>query len=224
VDVKPGALLLMGMEAGQVGHAPTVPVSLEAVSQLSSLDDPQVAGVVQALKIEAAEAAQERMLLLTTALDSNSPLLQSYAHFALGRKHRIPRDEAASLEIRSLVDKAKPELQRLASESTLELELWQGAAPDDQVNKNIVRAFLHVLAREPGLRRSMTIALHRIFYSRAPSEYTAAQLYRSTLLRGIELSDIKAVQIVLRNEEEENDPNIRTQAGELNKMFSEFNR
>ncbi len=223
VDVKPGAMLLMGITISPGDHAPPAPLSLEAVSQVSSLEDFQVAGIVQALRIEAAEAPQDRMRLLTQALDSNLPVLQSYAHFALGRKQRIPRNDAASLEIGSLLDATRPDVQRLASESTLELELWKDAAPDDPVNKNIVTVFLQVLARrEPGLRRSTTVALHRIFYSNAPPELADAQMYRSNLLRGVQIPDRKAVLAALSDEER--DPNIGTQATQLTKMFSESNR
>ncbi len=221
VDVKPGAILLMAIAPGQANHAPSAPLALEAVSQISSLEDAQVAAVVQALRIEATQAPQERLLLLVQAVNSTLPVLQNYAHYALGRKQRIPRSDAATLEIRSLLDSTKPDDRRLSSESNLELELWKDGAPDDPVNRDIVSAFLHILARrEPALRKSTTLALHRIFLSRAPSEYEPARTYRSMLLRSTKLPDMKAVEAVLS--EEENDPNISNQASQLIRVFSEF--
>lgn len=220
VDVKPGALLLMGLASGKIGAAPA---SLEAVSQISSTEAPQVAAIVQALHIEATDALGERKLLLKDALNSSLPVLQSYAQFALGRKQRIPRTDAAELEISSLLDGAKPETQRLSAESTLELELWNHSSLDDSVNKSIVAALIQVLARrEPGMQRSSAIALSRVLLSYAPSNTVTAKAYRSYLLQDIQPSEMKAVQAALR--EAESDPNVRSQASQLIETFSEFSR
>src|SRR5205809_531840 len=51
------------------------------------------------------------------------------------------------------------------------------AAPDDAVNRSIVAALLKVLARrEPGLQRSITVTLHRIFFLCAAGSLRCAEV------------------------------------------------
>ena len=217
VDVRGGVMLLMALARGQNGDN-SAPVPLEAVSQISSPDDSQVAAVAQALHIEATQAQQERLRLLQQALNSGMPVLESYAHFALGRKQRVPRAEAAALEITLLLDATKPETNRLAAESTLELELWADADPHDEVNKSITSALLQVLARQdPHLQRPATISLYRLLFSSAPSDPAAAQMYRSELLKDVKIPDVQALRTALR--ELQKDTALRRQAEELMHLF-----
>lgn len=222
VDVRPGTMLLMGIAGGKENSNPSAPLSLEAVSQLSSPEDSLIVAVTQALRIEATEAPQQRLLLLTQALSSGLPVLETYAHYALGRKQRVPRSDAAALEIGVLLDRAKSDDQRLASESNLDLELWVGGDADDPVNRKILGALLQILAnREPGLQKSTTLALYRILSSDAPSEHTAGQLYRSHLLRDTQPEGMKAVRAALGDAE--NDPDLSAQASDLISILSENN-
>jgi len=219
VDVQPGVMLVMALASGH-DDGKTAPVSLQAVSQVSSVEDPQVAAVVQALRIEATPAPQERLSLLREALNSDLPVLESYAHFALGRKQRVPRNDATALEIALLLDPTKPDTKRLAAESTLDLELWANADPNDPANRSIVAALLQVLARqESGLQRSTTVDLHRLLFSVAPPDPAAARMYRSNLLKNNQIPDVKALTMALNNEQK--DPSVGTQAEQLIHLFSE---
>ena len=217
VDVRPGAMLLMGMAAQSGG--PAGPAPLEAVSQIASLEDPLVAGVTEALRIEGTDSKEQRIALFQEALNSQLPVLAGYAHFALGRKQRLPREDAASLEIAALLDSARPEDERAAAESTLELELWAHHAPDDAVNGKILAALLRVLSRqEAGLERSTVVALQRVLISDAPADPEAAQTYRSILLRSVPQPDVKAVRAALSHAEK--DGSVSAQAKQLLELFS----
>ena len=216
VDVRPGTILLIGMKAR---GSPNGPLGLETVRQITSINDPQIGGVEQALAVEAETDPEKRKRLLMEALNSQDPILMGYVHYALGRMQRIPRADAAMLEMKVLLDAARSSRQRLSAESTLELELWASRAPDDEINRNIVKVFLHVVSQNSSeMQSTITMALYRLLISAAPPEPDAAHMYRSRLLHGIDAAGIRAAALAIR--EEESNPSIQTQAAQLFSVFS----
>jgi hypothetical protein len=219
VNIKPGVTLLMGLpSAPALGNGS--PVSLEAVSQIESPGDSLVSAVSQALHIEQTTALQQRLPLLRQALNSDLPVLESYAHFALGRKHRVPRVEAAALEIALMLDSTKEDTRRLAAESTLALELWLNGDPHDATNRSIVAALLRVFTREePGLQRSTLINVNRLLFSFAPQDPADADTYRSALLSN-QQSQPETIQKAAQAAAQ-TDPNVRIEAEQLIHLFAQ---
>lgn len=216
VNLQPGTLLLFGMEA-QATYIE--PVELEAVSQISSDADPRIRSVQRALAVETATDSQQRKHLLIEALKSNEPILESYVHYALGRMHRVPRTDAATFEMNILQSRERSTSQRLDAESILELELWASGAPEDDINRKIVKVFLNVLPQtDPELRTETTMALFRLLISGAPGEPGAASAYQLKLLNGADSSEVRTAAAVLR--EEASNPSIGAQAAQLTSVLS----
>jgi hypothetical protein len=216
VNIQPGTVLLLGMEA-QASYIE--PVELEAVSQLSSDADPRVRSVQRALAVETATDPQQRKLLLIEALNSEEPILMSYVHYALGRMQRIPRADAVMLEMKVLLDRKRSSRQRLAAESTLELELWASHSPGDEINRNIVRVLVHVLSQaDPEVQSETTMSLYRLLISAAPAEPGAANAYQLMLLHGADSSEVRTATVALRGEA--SNPSIGAQATQLASVLS----
>src|SRR5439155_21880590 len=92
------------------------------------------------------------------------------------------------------------------------------AAPDDAVNRSIVAALLKVLARrEPGLQRSITVTLHRIFFLCAAGSLRCAEV-PFELAPEHSAPDMNTVRAALIDAQQ--DPNVSTQAQQLIDLFS----
>lgn len=216
VEIAPGKLVLLALVPNPDRSSAAPPL---AVSPLQSLDDPLLKGVERALQIEAVTDPQQRASLLGQGLHSELEFLQSYSHFALGRLHRVPRDIAVSLELRTLGDQARPSGQRIASASNLELELWKPDDPDDRLNKSILSGLFKALTdTDPDLRRSALASLYRLLLSQAPSDQP--EHYRDRLMSGVNLPARAVLLETLRAQQ--SDPNVAKEASGLAGMMSRY--
>jgi len=158
VDLDVGRYLIVGLEESP----PTIaPISARTVAPLEGADGALARGIAAALAIEAEPPGASRIALVETALRSDLPFLPEYAHYAVGRLARIPRDRAVELEITLLRDERAPARDRAMSQATLELELWRADAPEDRENARILESFFATLGTaDRELRRQLVESLH----------------------------------------------------------------
>ena len=190
VDVQPDRFVLLAVsdipESERRTMRTPVPVSVFAVAPLESAEDASVRAMEQVLAIEATDDVKRRTALLKQDLTSNLELLSGYCHYALGRLHRIPRENAVALELEVLGDAQRPLPSRLDAQANLELELWQADAPGDPLNRRILAGFFNaLLSPESGLQRPVLLGIYSLLVSDAPQEKNEAAAYRTQLVQGL---------------------------------------
>lgn len=198
VDVRVGALLLMAFETnGRIAGSNVV--QLSAVSEVASVQDALVLGLAEVIAIEREADASRRAAYLERAVTGTVPFVREYAHYAMGRLHRIPRNTAIRIEIALLANAERSGAERRAAAINLELELWQSQSPDDTHNKQIVGALFGALASvDADLQRTALSSLHRLLILQMPSDVATATDSRRRLLRGTQLPSDDSLRISLK--------------------------
>lgn len=215
VEISPGAHVLAAVPAIlDEKEAPSGPVAPLAVAPLTGPDDPFVEGVLRALKLDQAEGGVERVRLAREALVSPLPFLPGYAHYAIGRLHRIPREDAVTLEAVVLADAARPPGERARAQANLELELWKAGDPDDPTNKRVLQIFLNATAGgDPELRGPLVSALHAMLEGDEADQGE----YRTKLMAGVQIANRPALLAALAGLAQ--DPNRGAEARWLSAFF-----
>ncbi|MDD4051143.1 MAG: hypothetical protein PHR28_04485 [candidate division Zixibacteria bacterium] len=210
VEIEPGRFLLLAMPYVADDHPDESfyrrPLPALAVEALTSPEDDYVQAMDKALEIERAKDMILRKALLREALMGKSSVLSGYAHYALGRLERLPRNDAVELELNLLGDSAHSLDDRVAALINLELELWKSDDPDDRLNRRILEgAFAVLLSDDPELQEAVVGSLYGLLVSEAPEEDREADRYRSRLTKGMSLPPKDALLAVTRRLESDSD-------------------
>jgi hypothetical protein len=184
VDIRAGTYLVAALEGR----------TALAVRQVGSPDDRFVRQLEWMVRAEEVQDAAQRSALLRTAAASDQNLLQGYAHYAIGRLQRVPRNEGATIEIGILQDAGLPEGTRIAAATNLELALWKTGDAEDPVNQHILRVFLATLPGAGGaVQEYLTDALYRTVIANAPADPQYARKLRAAASTAPETSILAAL-------------------------------
>jgi hypothetical protein len=210
VEIEPGRFLLLAMpyvadDKPNEAHYRR-PLPALAVEALTSPDDDYVQAMEKALEIERAKDLILRKALLREALLGKSSVLSGYAHYALGRLERLPRNDAVELELNLLGDSAHSLDDRVAALVNLELELWKSDDPDDALDRRMVEGmFAVLLTNDQDFQAAVVGSLYGLLVSEAPEEEREADRYRSRLTKGIGLPPKDALLAITRRLESDSD-------------------
>lgn len=216
VDIQPGRFLLLAVpyvaEPDESYYRRPIPAL--AVEGLTSPGDDFVTAMEKALEIEKAKDPILRKAKLREALLGQSGVLSGYAHYAMGRLQRLPRNDAVELELGLLGDKEHSIDDRIAALVNLELELWKAEDPNDPVNKKIVQhLFTTMTADDPDLQKAVVGSLYGLLVSEAPEDEKEAEQYRSRLTGELSLPSKDVLLAV--TERLKTDPDVEEEAAWL---------
>lgn len=202
VEIEPGRYLLLAVPEvlgdNRERSSSLVPLTALAVEPLKSPEDEYICSMEKALEIERTQDISLRTTLLREGLQSNLSILSDYAHYALGRLQRIPRESAVQLELAILSDNTRPAGDRDAALINLDLELWKDGDPNDSLNQKIVEtAFAALLTDNKDFQEAVLLSLYGVLVSEAPEEDKEGTEFRIRLTAGMKLPSKESLLNVL---------------------------